>query len=79
MTKHATRVIGHTIWPLVRVHSAMSQETCILGTGLIVNAMGMELIGPRKVPIMKVIGNKMLSMATAEKLSQVAPNTKEST
>ena len=79
MTKPATRVIGHTIWPLVRALSAMSRETYIPGTGLIVNATGMALTRPQKVPIMKATGNKMLSMATAEKLSQVVLNMREST
>ena len=79
MTKPATRVIGHTIWHLVRAHSATFREMYTLGTGLIVNATGMELIRLQKVPIMKVTGNKILSMAMAEKLSQVVLNTREST
>ena len=79
MTKPATKVIGHTIWHLVRAHSATFREMYTPGTGLIVNATGMVLTRPQKVPIMREIGNKMLSMATAEKLSQVVLNTREST
>ena len=79
MTKPATKVIGHTIWPLVKALSATFREMYTPGTGLIVNVTDMELIRPQKVPIMKVTGNKMLSTATVEKLSQVVPNTREST
>ena len=71
--------IGHTIWPLVRVHFATFQEMCTPGTGLIANATGMELTRLQKVPIMRVTGNKMLNMAMVEKLSQVVQNMREST